>query len=118
VAAGYGGVESGALFFIQVVTVVEDGQIDLCPFRSIVRLIKLQPTLMNLGLQLQHGPSVTSQPPSWPSSTGWMENTRGPFRCLASFSVAIASTPSGTSRDFLLFGVVTMPRVTDLFTRI
>lgn len=55
VAASYRGVEAGALFLIQIITVVEHGQIDLGPFRSIVRLIKLQPTLMNRRLQLQHG---------------------------------------------------------------
>lgn len=39
VAAGYRGVEAGALFLIQVITVVEDGQVDLGPFRSIVGLV-------------------------------------------------------------------------------
>jgi len=47
-------VESGALFFIQIVTVVDDGQVDLRPLRSIVGLVELQPTLVNLRLELQH----------------------------------------------------------------
>jgi hypothetical protein len=54
VAAGDRGVEAGALFFIQIVTVVDDGQIDLGPVRSIVGLVELQPTLVNLRLELQH----------------------------------------------------------------
>jgi hypothetical protein len=55
VAAGYRSVESGALFLIQIITVIDDGQIDLGAFRSIVGLVELQPTLVNLCLELQHG---------------------------------------------------------------
>jgi len=55
VAAGYRRVETLALVLVQLITVVDDGEIDLRPFRSVVGLVQLQPTLVNLRLELQHG---------------------------------------------------------------
>ncbi|HEX3113222.1 MAG TPA: hypothetical protein VHU20_08135 [Candidatus Eisenbacteria bacterium] len=54
VAAGYRGVETRALVVVQIITVVDDGQIDLGSFGGVVGLVQLQPTLMNLRLELQH----------------------------------------------------------------
>jgi len=54
VAAGYRRVKTRALVVVQIITVVDDGQIDLGAFRSIVGLVQLQSTLMNLSFELQH----------------------------------------------------------------
>ena len=53
-AVGYRCVEARALVLVQIITVVNDGRIDLGPFGSIVGLVQLEPTLMNLRLELQH----------------------------------------------------------------
>jgi hypothetical protein len=54
VAAGDRGVETRALVLIQIVTIVYDGQIDLGALGGIVGFVQLQPTLVNLRLELQH----------------------------------------------------------------
>jgi hypothetical protein len=54
VAADDRGVEARALILVQIVTIVDDGQIDLGAFGSIVGFVQLEPTLVNLRLELQH----------------------------------------------------------------
>jgi len=54
VTAGDRRVETRAFVFVQIITVVDNGEIDLGSFGSVVRLVQLQSTLMNLRLELQH----------------------------------------------------------------
>jgi hypothetical protein len=54
VTAGDRGVEARALVLVQIVTIIDDGQIDLGAFGGIVGFVQLQPTLVNLRLELQH----------------------------------------------------------------
>jgi hypothetical protein len=54
VAASDRRVEAGALVLVEIVTVVDHRQINLGPLGSIVGLVQLQPTLVNLRLVLQH----------------------------------------------------------------
>jgi hypothetical protein len=54
VTAGDRGVEARALVLVQIVTIVDDGQINLGAFGGIVGFVQLQPTLVNLRLELQH----------------------------------------------------------------
>jgi hypothetical protein len=54
VTAGDRSVEARALVLVQIVTIVDDGQIDLGAFGGIVGFVQLQPTLVNLRLELQH----------------------------------------------------------------
>jgi len=54
VAAGYCCMEMRALVLVQIITVVNNGEIDLGPFGSVVGFIQLQPTLVNLRFELQH----------------------------------------------------------------
>ena len=56
VAAGDRRVETGAFVLVQIVAVVDDSQIDLRSLRSVVRLVQLEPALMNMRLELDHDP--------------------------------------------------------------
>jgi hypothetical protein len=47
-------VEARALVLVQIVAVVDDGQIDLRFLESVVGLVQLQPTLMNMRLEPDH----------------------------------------------------------------
>jgi hypothetical protein len=54
VAAGDRGVKARALILIEIVTIVDDGQVNFGAFGRVVGFVQLQPTLMNLRLELQH----------------------------------------------------------------
>jgi hypothetical protein len=54
VATGDRGVEARALVLVQIVTIIDDGQIDLGAFGGIVGFVQLQPALVNLRFELQH----------------------------------------------------------------
>jgi hypothetical protein len=71
VAAGDRRVEASALIVVQIVTVVDDSEIDLGPFRSIVGFVELQPTFMNQRLELQHAPTLARCSPSGYVGGAW-----------------------------------------------
>jgi len=78
VAAGYRRVETLALVLVQLVAVVDNGEIDLGPFRSVVRLVQLQPTLVQSGAVARE--ADPRNPPGSAFGT-YRARTRGPRRC-------------------------------------
>jgi len=54
VATSDRGVEARALVLVQIITIIDDGQIDLGTLGGIVGFVQLQPALVNLRFELQH----------------------------------------------------------------